>query len=63
MRDVVDVDISSLLCIDVMDEHSLVAETASNQVLKKTVARNDVSKSFYTLDDWKLPLIREKQHV
>lgn len=62
-RDLVDADLPLLLGLDVMDERCLVADTVSNQLIKKPVVQDDTNKSSQTIDDWKIPLVRANQHI
>lgn len=61
--DVVEVGIPPLLGLDVMDKHSLLAETVTNQLIKKMVAQENGNKPFYVIDDWKVLFVSANQRV
>lgn len=60
---VVNVDIPPLLGLDVLDKHCLVADTAENQLTKKTIIEQTGTRPLYVINDWKLPTFRRDSHV
>lgn len=54
--DVLNVDISLLLCLDILAKHFLLAGTAVNRLVKRTVISGCGNEPLYAIDDWFLPI-------
>lgn len=61
--DVVIVNIPPLLGLDVLDRHNLKAGTVTNQLIKKTIIRDEKRNTSFVFDDWHVPLTRENQYA
>ena len=61
--DIVDADIPALLGLDVLDKESLVADTVTNLLTKRTLLRLQNGQHRYR-DEWSIPLLRSRsRHV
>lgn len=60
--DVVTADVPALLGLDVLDSHSLTADTVSNKLIKKSVHRNGEGTVSF-VEEWSVPLRRADGHV
>lgn len=58
-----DVDVLPLLGLDVLDEHHLLADTVSNNLVEQIIVAENGYALSYVVDDWKVPMKRLDKHV
>ena len=61
--DVVAADVPVLVGLDFLDMHSLMVDTVTNRLTKRTMVPDEDSGAQHVMDEWHMPLTRKHNHL